>query len=96
MTNAKIHFFIFVNVLETPQNKHAFSKHVCILIALIRIITYSRYIEPIVQWDDFTSVVCEFEKKLLKSIIIPASVASPLRISASAVAYFLSNFQLRS
>ena len=75
----KMHFFTFVIVLETPKINY-------ILIALVRIITYSRYIEHLVQWDDFTSVVCEFGKKSLKSKIIPASVASPLRISASAVA----------
>ena len=50
----KIHFFIFVIVLETPKINMRFSKHVCILIALIRIITYSRYIEPLVQWDEVT------------------------------------------
>ena len=40
----KIHFFTFVIVLETPKINMRFSKHVCVLIALI----------------DFTSVVCEF------------------------------------
>ena len=56
----KIHFLIFLIVLETPEINMQVSIQVCILIALIRIITYSRYIEPLVQWDDFTSAVCEF------------------------------------